>query len=1024
MKFITNLFAPRWKHNNPQVRKQALLALDATRVETQTILLEVARNDPEVFIRRFAIKRLTDIDAVQALRQAAPRDEIYQEATMRLCTLLSAEGGAASVEEIKSRLDKLAEARILEYVVKHTRNPDLQKYVLDKIDNENVVVEVITGTEHDDVRQYALHKLSSAAALKRVVKSLKRKDKKCLVLAQEKLEQLNTALAQRNELTSEYKRVGNDFLELVELCKLSNEWSKYETRLRSLHEQWRGVGVQLNAQASLHEYEQAQRIDRAFSFFEEELKRSVSKKVWEVSPEVTNAGVIDKLQLINKQLADKVLQLTPTDSSQLLDCAGLDQFIADIKRQWQQYYSELMTGAGAALPFADLPQTKTEFESNLARLERLRSDLPVLQKYQAQLAELTAAAQALLASDRVLVKKDITQLEKRFAQLSLPSYLAVDNQLAESYKKALIDLQKRLAKQEEARLNTVSEFTAINKQLADAIAGGKTKAASQLINRGKKLLKQVDDTGKSSLEKGGQLGQFNQLAQQLAELQGWRQWSSTPVKEQQINEMLELAQELESNKDNLLYDFISAANAIKAARTAWKNLTTGEQAGDQELWQQFDAACNQAYAVCQQHFDKQAEQRTENLHKRELFCHDLEAYQQKVATQAPEDIDWKAMNKIIHAARQDWTHLGIVNRSDRAKINKRYNKVMHALEKLLRDQQQKNRDAKEMLIKRVQTLAKQLEEHTVNTDQALESVKQLQAEWKATGMAVKEAQLWKQFREQCDSVFQVRRAEQEATNQALEAEKQQREHLIDAVEAAGKLSGDALLQARSSVEKSKSEWQQLPRLKKDHTLERRYFRACQQFDNQLVQFHAQQLKAEKQKLQHNVALCYALEKVLYTCLQGTSDPGLLNDSVAEFQQRWSPVDSKLRVADQAVSGRFAQLKSYAEQCGSGGLDAIRSQVSANEDSYVKSKDLLCIQMELLAGVESPPESRQRRMEYQVAQLAEKMKQSVSQDIDVEVEQLLSQWHCSGFIDPVKSRPFEQRFYSALQSLDKDYQYKT
>ncbi|WP_455223565.1 DUF349 domain-containing protein [Kaarinaea lacus] len=1024
MKFLGNLFAPRWKHKNPQVRKQALLALDKGRQDTQTILVEVAKTDPELFIRRFAIKRLTDIDAVQALRQSAPRDEIYQDATWRICVLLAGEDGSASLEDIKIRLDQYAEARIIEYVAKHATNLELQKYALDKINNESAIVEIITGTEDSDLRRYALDKINSPSALKRTIKSLKRKDKQFTVFVQEKLDQINAAIAHRNELANQHKQIGNDFLKLVALCKLSNEWAKYETRLRSLHEQWRGLGVQLDAQAKVQEHEQIEQIEQAFSLFEQELKHSISREAWEVTPEVTHAKTIEDLLAVNRRLIERVSHISQQDSDQSLDSGELDQFIASIKRDWRHYYNEIMSDAGAALPLADLPQTKTEYELNLAKLEQMRADLPVLQHYHGQLKKLLADADRLLNSDQGFLSNDVARLEKHFEQLSLPGYLKVDSQLIESWDKALYELRQVLARQDEQRENIMNEFADLTKQLAEKIASGRSKPASQLINRGKKLLKQLDAAGKLALEKNGHLSRFNQLTQELSELQGWRQWSSAPVKEQQILEMQDLAQELENNSDNPHYDFVSAANSIKAARKDWKNLTVGEPAGDQELWQQFDAACTQAYAVCQEHFDTQAEQRAENLQKREQFCLELAAYQEKVAGQDPEHIDWKAMQKIIQAARKDWGQLGIVNRGDRAKINKRYNQIIHTLEKMLRSQQQNNREAKELLIKRVQHISNQLTDQAVSIEQAIESVKQTQAEWKAIGPAIKESQLWQQFRESCDGVFQVQRAEQEAVNQARESEKQKREALIEVVNDAAGLEEEALLQARATVEKSKLDWAELPRLKKEHALERQFSRACQQFEKQLARMHAKQLQVAKQKLQQNVDLCYQLERALFDCLQGKANPALLEESVSELEQRWLAVDARLRSVDQAVKYRFEQVKNWAAQCSSGDMNAVLSQITEDEHTCVNSKELLCIQMELLAGVESPPESQQRRMEYQVEQLAEKMKQSQDMAIDAEIESLLSQWHRSGFMDPAKAQPLEQRFYSVLQSLDKDYQYNT
>jgi len=1032
MKFIGNLFAPRWKHKNPQVRKQALVALDKTRQETQKILLQVAQSDPELFIRRLAIKRLTDIDAVQALRQSAPREEIYQDATWRLCILLSGEGGTAnteSIDAIRARLDQYTESKIIEYVAKHATNLDLQKHALDKINNENTIIEIITGTEHGDLRRYALEKLHSPGALKRAIKLLKRKDKELTALVQEKLDQINAAVAHRNELVSQHKQIGNEFLKLVALCNLSNEWAKYESRLRSLHEQWRGLGVQLdaqalNAQTKLQEHGQSEQIEQAFTLFEQQLKQSANREAWEVSPEVNHAQTIDELLAVNRKLFERVSQLSNLDSRQSPDNAELDQFIAAVKRDWRHYYNEIISATGAALPFADLPQTKMEFEANLAKLEQIRSDMPVLKHYHEQLNVIVADAENVLNSNQGLSQDDVTRLEKRFAQLALPVHLKVDRELAESWNDLLNKLRQTLNKQDEQRESMLSEFAELTHQLADKIAGGRSKPASQLINRGKKLLKQLDAQAKSALDRSGDLARFNQLAQELSELQGWRQWSSAPVKEQQITDMQELAQELEANRGNSHYDFVTAANAIKTARKEWKSLTVGEPAGDQVLWQQFDDACNQAYAVCQEHFDQQAELRGDNLQKREQFCLELAAYQDKVAGQEPQDIDWKAMQKIIQTARKDWGQLGIVNRSDRAKINKRYNQIIHALEKMLRSQQQNNRETKEMLIKRVQHLSKQLADEAVNVEQATESVKQVQAEWKRVGPAIKESQLWDQFRESCDAVFQVQRAEREAVNQAREEEKQKREALIKVVDDAAKLKDEALLQSRANIDKAKADWAELPRLKKDHALERQFSRACQQFDKQLTILHAEQLRTEKQKLQQNVALCHQLEKALFECLQGKVSASSLEESVLQLEQRWSPVDARLRPVDQAVKHRFEQAKSYARQCSDGDASVLLSELSEQEHTSTESKELLCIQMELLAGIESPPESQQRRMKYQVEQLAEKMKQSQNQNVDEEIEKLLSQWQRSGFMDPAKAQPLEQRFYSVLQSLDKDYQYNS
>jgi hypothetical protein len=74
-------------------------------------------------------------------------------------------------------------------------------------------------------------------------------------------------------------------------------------------------------------------------------------------------------------------------------------------------------------------------------------------------------------------------------------------------------------------------------------------------------------------------------------------------------------------------------------------------------------------------------------------------------------------------------------------------------------------------------------------------------------------------------------------------------------------------------------------------------------------------------------------------------------------------------------------------------------------------------MEVLANVESPPEAKQARMEYQVSQLAEKMKQKGAQNLHAEAESLQAQWHLSGMVNPQRARDLEERFSTAVAGLD-------
>lgn len=1028
---LEKIFAPKWKHKNAQVRKRALLGMDPKLPQTQRILLEVVQNDPELFIRRLAIHRLTDIDAVQALRHDKQNQEIYQEANNRLCELLSSVSTQRTFGDIKKRLEALGEARILEYVAKHAGDEALQKFALQKIDNEMVLTDVLLDTAYPDIRKLILDKLHNVNALKRIIKSLKRKDKQLAAQAQEKLDQLNAARERGKVIQQEYRRVGQDFLDLFNLCKLSQAWGKYALRLHGLHEQWRGLSVNMQETSRSQLQWLAQQVESAYTEFEEALKNAPTSSDWEVTAQGTHSDAIDTLQTLSDQVNDHLRTLKPSLHNVADQLEQLQGFIDSLKQQWQSTYDTLLEQAGIALPSEDLPHIKSAFESGVAQLEDILRQLPQWETRQRQLQRLTENGQALLAGETFVTARQVDELERRYRNLGKAVLVGICADQDASFHEVLKALRDKLMIQQQRRQDMVEEFAALCEELQEAVTQGRSKHSTHLLNRGRKLLKSLDAAGRELLEKHGAAASFQALSRQCEELRDWRNWSSASVKEQLITDMRQLAGHTSANADNPDFDFAAAAAAVKEARDEWKKLTRGEQAPDQAaLWQSFDDACNQAYGPCQLFFEQQGEQRSANLRQREQVCQDLETYlttvQHKVTQNSQGDsaeVDWQALEKILRTARQDWGKLGIVNRGDRTIINKRFNQALHALDKLLRVHKQDNQDAKQALIKRVETLAAQLKDQALTLEQAIAGVKEAQATWKTIGPGSKEKSQWSQFRAACDSVFAVRDAEQAALQQQVQQEKQRRIELIEQVESAARMDDEGLRASRAQIEHINSDWRELPKLKNTHPLERRYREACKRFELQLAQLQDARLREDKQSLQSNVSLCYQLEQAIFNCLSGDLHPQQLEHSVAEAERQWQvPNSAKLKSIAAAIRDRFDGLKETAAKITTEGVEDLRQILQAEENTVQDHKDKLCIEMEVLANADSPPASRQRRMEYQVAVLAQRMKQPGSGDSRGELENLLVQWHRSGLLDPHVAQGLERRFYSALQSLDKDYQY--
>jgi predicted nucleic acid-binding Zn-ribbon protein len=1028
---LEKFFPPRWKHKNPQVRKRALLMLDPRQEESQKIYMEVLSNDPELYIRRIAIKGLSNINQLQDLRETVNDNEIYQEATNRLCELLANCNKHRPIGFLKNVLTGISENRILEYVAIHANDEELQLLAMNNVANESILFEILNSTKFDNNKKHALAKLQTANSLKRAIKILKRKDKQLETQAQDMLDKLQEKSKQAAELQKEYRRTVNEFLELFNLCKFSGEWQKYEPRLRELSDRCHGLINRAGGQpadgdtAILHEVEQA------FIHVEQQLQDINSKESqrpdWDSAAVTVEpvqrpaefdqlAQVVSKLNELNAKIARIKLEESNVAEDECL------RSLSSFKDEWSSTISKIDEDHLTEAVQTELAElrgsfTKAEklFGQYMAHIEQARS-------YVSGIESINAQAKLLIEDKEMLDLGMANKLINSYKANRKPENPFIPEKIDDA-SRDLCEALTHKHKQTELYIEELCrEFEELTARLEGVLVNGKAKSIDQLINRGRNILKQLPGKYLSRLEKKGLPKMFNQLVRRADSLLDWREWSTSAVKDKLIEEMEKLALETGEHSDDSNYDFSAAAAEISRARASWKQASKGTKDKEFSLWEKFDAACNKAYEPCQMHFNRLEESRSKNLQEREQICQDLQKYFDTVTEEEPEEIDWKVLEKIIRVAREDWEKLGVVNRNDRQVINKRFHGVLHKLEKLVRNRRVENKSAKQALINRVEVALKQLEEKTIDLGNAIDIVKNAQNQWKATGPASKDQQRWRKFKAACDSVFAARKLEQNKIRQEEAVVNKQRDEIVSRINHCSEQQGMAIFQARNEVEELQSNWRELPNLNKSHKQERLFKDACENFKEKLGQYQRAQLKAVKQQVQENVACCYQIEDLIRDCLQGQLGPGELADSVMKISEKWNMVNEKSLSYTGAIEERFQILKKYVDNIVGGQEEEFKRVLVEQHEKCLANKEALCIQLEILANKESPEGSKQKRMEIQVARLANNMKQSGKPDLVHEVQQLLSQWHTSGFILPSESRQYERRFYSALELLDKDYQY--
>src|SRR5207302_715327 len=188
-------------------------------------------------------------------------------------------------------------------------------------------------------------------------------------------------------------------------------------------------------------------------------------------------------------------------------------------------------------------------------------------------------------------------------------------------------------------------------------------------------------------------------------------------------------------------DLKKAATELKQLHVDWKAAGPTTKDKQEQLWQRFKAAADQVHERSRAHFAILDEQRGANLAKKEELAARVEAL--------ADSSDWKETAELIKALQEEWKALGPAPKEKaddvwkrfRGACDKFFDRRKAAFDKL-DEQRGANLKAKELLCEKVEALA------DAPASEAIEIVKELQAEWRTVGPAPKDSadDVWNRFR--------------------------------------------------------------------------------------------------------------------------------------------------------------------------------------------------------------------------------------------------------------------------------------
>jgi hypothetical protein len=672
----------------------------------------------------------------------------------------------------------------------------------------------------------------------------------------------------------------------------------------------------------------------------------------------------------------------------------LRQLIRDVRGGNDKSVYKILTAKRDALlvEARRLEQLRADVQAAAAAIER-HSQRPYDALYGATLDQLEARWRAVVGdaapevSQRVQqaidTAREVIATHLRQVAVEASRQLAAANAAAEAQRlREVREKGAAVAAAEQAQVAAEQRRQAAEKREAEQLAqrqlGGLIRKARGALDEGSTgraagLRRAIEEKLAASPPLPGYLAsQLQQLDKRLEELKDWKSFSVTPKRAELIADMEGL---VESTLDPPVL-----ADRIKALQEEWRTLSKGAGENLEADWQRFHEAAQKAYQPCREYFEAQALVRAQNLQRREALLARLTAFE---AAHDWEQPNWRQVITALRESKQEWRGHSPVERAAGKPLEEKFGALTAGLQTRLDAEYARSSRQKELLIERARQLLS-----SDDSRQAIESVKELQQDWRAVGPVPRAAdhRLWEEFRQHCDAIFQKRQQEYASYTAGLDSNKTRALELCQQLEKLAHLSGPEWLQGAQSVPQLRADFEALgefPRAEA-RALHNRFERAVERCEQALEQQHR---RAAERAWEDLFAAAERVRAYRLAVVRGVDN-------------------TEQEALRQAAEAGIAAVERWPK----GALEAIKQGLVSQSSHDVPANEtalrMLCIRAEILTNVPTPAEDQPLRREYQVQRLMQSMGQGI-QAGEAQIDALALEWIGVG--------PVEEGTYGLLLS---------
>jgi len=582
------------------------------------------------------------------------------------------------------------------------------------------------------------------------------------------------------------------------------------------------------------------------------------------------------------------------------------------------------------------------------------------------------------------VSKFAHQLEKIWARCQPPH---TDDQVAwDEAGKALQHMQALIKNNEQLSAQELGQADELLRRLVQELEDGelhKALATKAELQQCYKERQHGDEAAWKQIN-----GKLAGMAGRLRELREWQQWSNSKVRNRLISDMESLPA-ADLHPDALL-------ERIKSLQVEWKTLEQSEQIPGEKhfsaapwMWRKFSAAGNTAFDTVKPYLDKRSEIQSRNAQSLATFCAELE----QLASADPTD--WIALGKAMTRGRKKLHDLNNVPARQRQSIARKLKSALDKGNKAIQDHYQLVEKEKMKLIRSASQL-----NHLPERSEAITQAKALQSQWKSAGSLwrSKEQELWNQFREYLDPLFSELK-EQQATIRAADDERLAVQKTLCADLKDILKSATDLAAQHGKVQGLQDAWKDIEF--PDRKLQASFQAMVEDYRQRELKAQQQQVNAERERIWLKSALLHELT------VSGRTKKGTISKKTeSKVSKTWpdlSAADPFEISLDKACAAILA-----------GQSDGVAADTAEQLASQARA---LCIRLEFVAGLQSPAEDQDQRMQYQVDRLAESMSGESSRQPAVdEAYEAEKTWLAMYAIPEAEFELFGKRIKQALTAI--------